>query len=166
MQRVLVVGNGGSGKSWLASRLGSVLGVPVHRLDEAVFEPDWTRRGSGERAAIEAAWTAGPAWVIDDNGLATLPVRLEHAECVVVLDTPVWRCLARILRRRLRRREPARPGVAGAERLRPRYLLYVATYPWRMRPRVLDALRGFDGEIVLFGDQAEVEDFLARRPPR
>ncbi len=40
--RIVIVGSGGSGKSWLATRLAQQLAVPVHHLDALYYDKAWT----------------------------------------------------------------------------------------------------------------------------
>lgn len=41
MQRVVIVGSGGSGKTHVARRLAALLRVPVVHLDAEYYDPDW-----------------------------------------------------------------------------------------------------------------------------
>ena len=47
---------------------------------------------------------AGSEWVLDGDYASTYDERLPLADTVVVLETPRWRCRARVLVRRVRRR--------------------------------------------------------------
>ena len=42
MQRLVVVGTSGSGKTTVAGQLALILGVPHIELDSLHWEPDWT----------------------------------------------------------------------------------------------------------------------------
>jgi adenylate kinase family enzyme len=41
MQRVLVLGSSGSGKSTFARKLGEITGLPVVHIDQLFWEPGW-----------------------------------------------------------------------------------------------------------------------------
>lgn len=108
-RRVLIAGNGGSGKTTLAKRLGPLLGLPVHELDALYYGPDLrmtpTFPGAIERIA------AGAAWLFDSQGPpadseAPPEVRdllWSRADTLIWLDYPrrvvVWRAVRRSLRR-------------------------------------------------------------------
>jgi len=162
LRRVLILGNGGSGKSRLAERLGPALGAPVHQVDAAAVDDAWRPIPVDRRRATEAAWADADAWIIEGNGLVTLPVRTRRADTIVVLDVATARCVARVVVRRLRRRGPARPHVPGAERLRARYLLHVARFRRRVLPDLLAAARAADADVIVLRTQDEVDRFLAR----
>ena len=103
MDRIAIVGCGGSGKSCLARSLGSLLGVmPVH-LDGLYYDQNWRPLDKEQFAALQRDLVAAPRWIIDGNYNETLALRLERAETVVFLDTPWWLCASRAFVRGLRK---------------------------------------------------------------
>ncbi len=107
MNRVLVLGRGGAGKSTLARRIGSLTGLPVHELDEHFWQ-------QGLLPLEPTAWedrqqqlAAGRAWVLDgDLGpYDVLVARLRRADTVVLLDYGFVTCAWRAARRGRERRE-------------------------------------------------------------
>jgi hypothetical protein len=112
VQRILVVGMSGAGKTTLASRLGRLLDLPFHELDALAFGPGWSADpGYGDAVARIAA---GPAWVVDSWALPAARQPLwAAADAVVWLDYPARVVLPRVLRRsvlRTARREPVFGG--------------------------------------------------------
>ncbi|HEY9473259.1 MAG TPA: hypothetical protein VIS06_05325 [Mycobacteriales bacterium] len=109
MRRVSVVGNSGSGKSWLARRLAERLGVPYLELDAVYHQPGWVPLPDDELRAAVGRFTAGPGWVVDGNYSAVREDMVwPRADTVVWLDLPrrvvfrqvVGRTLARATTRR------------------------------------------------------------------
>ena len=101
MQKIVILGRGGAGKSTLAARLGAALDLPVIELDKHFWAADLTPTPKDRWADIQRRLTSGPRWVIDgDLGpYDVLDVRLRAADTVIVLDFPLWRCAWRALRR-------------------------------------------------------------------
>jgi adenylate kinase family enzyme len=101
MNRVVILGRGGAGKSTLASRLGAATGLPVFELDKYFWPEDLTAIPKDRWAMIQRRLVSEPAWILDgDLGpYDVLEVRLAAADTVIVLDFPVWRCAWRALRR-------------------------------------------------------------------
>lgn len=102
MDRIAIVGCGGSGKSHLARELGQLLGItPVH-LDGVYYDRDWHPLDQEHFAARQRDLVSAPQWIIDGNYASTLPIRLGAADTVVFLDFPARTCLLGIAGRRFR----------------------------------------------------------------
>ena len=153
---MLVYGVTGSGKSTAATRLGALLGLQVHLVDEEVgWLPGWVQRSTEDQRAIAARLVARDAWVLDSAYGAWLDLVLARAEVVVALDYPRWLSLARLVRRtalRWARRTPTCNG--NVESLREILskdsilLWHVRSYP-RKRARARDWESRPDGIPVL-----------------
>lgn len=165
MQRVLVIGAGGAGKSTFAARLGQRTGLPVIHLDREYWQPGWIEPSREAWKATVAQLIAGERWILDGNFGGSMDVRLQACDTVVVLDMRRLTCMRRVLMRRLRHRGSARPDMTPGcnEKLSLDFLWWIWTYPARRRPAVLQrlqALRSDQAAVVLRSD-AEVERFLA-----
>lgn len=105
MNRIVVIGTSGSGKSTVARRLGEKLEFPVLELDSVYHQPGWTPLPNDELRARVADFALQPSWVIDGNytseGVKDLvwPV----ADTLVWLDPPKSVVMRRITVRTLRR---------------------------------------------------------------
>lgn len=163
MQRVLVIGSGGSGKTTVARSLAERLGLPLTHLDAHYWRPGWRPAPADEWKAEVARLIARPRWVIDGNYGGTLDMRLEASDTVVFLDLPRRVCLWRILRRNLHYRGRTRPDVAPGcpEKLTWEFVKWVWTYPNSRRPRILERLgRLRDARVVVLSSQNAVDQFL------
>jgi len=167
MQRVLVIGSGGSGKSTLSKRLGAVLGLPVIHLDTLYWSPGWIEPDKAEWAQTVRSVIDQEAWVLDGNYSGTLPQRIEACDTVVFLDVSRLICLWRVLKRLARYHGRARPDLpAGCpERLDVAFLLWIWNYPNRSRRKVLALLERYrtTKNVVHLRTRNEVERF-ARAP--
>lgn len=168
MQRVLVVGAGGAGKSTFAVRLGQRTGLPVIHLDRLYWQPGWVEPGRAAWEATVARLVGAERWILDGNFGSTLERRIDACDTVVFLDVPRLLCLWRVLRRRLKHPAQARADMAPGchERLSLDFLWWVWTYPTRRRPLLLRRLRALRPEqtaVVLHSD-AEIARFLESLP--
>ena len=60
-----LIGLPGSGKSTFASKLGKILGIPVHHLDRHMFEPNGKKRDKQEFIAIQKAMLDEDVWIVE-----------------------------------------------------------------------------------------------------
>ncbi|HZT67553.1 MAG TPA: AAA family ATPase [Acidimicrobiales bacterium] len=103
MRRVSVVGNAGSGKTTLARRLASALGVPLIELDAIHHLPNWEPIDPARFQAIVEEMTAADGWVIDGNYRVVVsdgPV-WARADTVVWLDPPRRTVMRQVIQRSL-----------------------------------------------------------------
>lgn len=163
MQRVAVIGCGGSGKTTLANELAARLGVPVIHIDSHYWQfRDGQRVESTpeEWATCHRELIARPAWVMDGMKLGLLRERLVRADTVVYLDPPTRSCLLGIFRRRVRYRGQLRPDLGVYDRINREFLSWVWSFRRRQRPGLLEVLTDFDGRVVVIRRRGDVRRFL------
>jgi adenylate kinase family enzyme len=109
MDRVAVVGNSGTGKTFLARQLAQRLQVPCIELDSIFHQPGWTELDLQEFRQRVGVLVAEPRWVIDGNYMQVRDLVWARADRVVWLDLPrrivmrriTWRTVSRALTRRV-----------------------------------------------------------------
>lgn len=101
MQRVVILGRCGAGKSTLARQLGAVTGLPVLELDKHFWQAGLLPLSPEARRERQLHLAGQPEWVMDgDLGPHdVLEARLGHADTVIVLDYPLAVCAWRAVRR-------------------------------------------------------------------
>ncbi len=80
MDRIAIIGCGGSGKSHLARSLGVVLGITPAHLDGLYYDRNWKPLDKEEFAALQQDLVAEPRWIIDGNYASSLPVLARLVE--------------------------------------------------------------------------------------
>jgi adenylate kinase family enzyme len=168
MHRVLVIGSGGAGKTTFARRLAGVTGLPLVHLDGLFWRGGWQPTPDEEWDRVIAALIARDAWILDGNYGRTLRVRLAACDTVIFLDVAPWRCLWRVVRRRLRHGGQSRSELpAGCpDRLSWEFVSWIWTYRRRRRPEIRRALASVADRVrvvVLHGDR-DARAFLASLP--
>jgi adenylate kinase family enzyme len=98
MQRVLVAGNTGAGKTTTGRILAGKLGVPFHEVDELAFRPGW--RANPAYPDLVTRLAEEPAWVLDTWGESRIRAGLwQRADTVIWLDYPLSVIVPRLFRR-------------------------------------------------------------------
>lgn len=149
MQRVVVLGRGGAGKSAMARRLAASTGLPLIELDKVFWTPDLRPTPPDRWRAVQANLAAEDRWIMDgDLGpYDQLDVRLAAADTVIVLDLPILLCAWRAVRR-------------GRERAD--FWLWMIRWRRRSRPAILGAVAQVapSARLAVLRSPREVERFL------
>ena len=151
MQRVVIFGRGGSGKTVLSNQLGLRTGLPVVELDKVYWDKNLSVLSDEEWIHRQSQIVTGDGWILDgDLGPydVTRP-RLERADTVVILDTHVNRCLVRALRRGARRRD---------------FWMWMLTWKRVHRPRIIEEVRQYapSAHLVVLKSPRESSRWLER----
>lgn len=116
MNRVVVVGNSGSGKTTVARRLSRFLNAPLLEMDSVFHRYGWADDAPDDFLPTLDDFSRADRWVIDGNYTShgVRDVVWPRADTFVWLDLPRRTAVSRVLRRTLRRvltREPLWGGV-------------------------------------------------------
>ncbi len=164
MQRVIVIGSGGAGKSNFSTRLSRATGLPVIHLDTLYWKPGWVESGQPEWTETVARLCAAERWVMDGNYGGTLGMRMAACDTVVFLDMPRWLCLWRAMKRYVQYRGRARPDMTTGcpEQLSFAFLRWIWRYPRERRPKILAmlAILRVEQRAVVLQSEAAVNRFL------
>lgn len=158
MNRALVIGCPGSGKSTFARRLRDKTGLPLFYLDQIYWRADRTTvdRETFDRQLKDIL--TRNRWIIDGNYLRTLPLRLLYCDTVFFLDYPVELCLKGIEARRGKAREDM-PWIETTPD--PVFESFVTSFEADVRPLVEQALSAVSGVAVhRFFSRKDAEKYL------
>lgn len=169
MQRVVVLGPGGAGKTEVANAISQRTGLPVVHLDRIFWRENWAPAPRGEaRRELDAA-IAGDRWILDGNFLDAGDSRFERADTVVFLDLPRRTCFRRVLWRLVRDRRRGRADLPKGSRegFDPDFLRWIWRYPHVDRPRVLALLAELEDRVDVrrLRSPREVRAYLAALAP-
>ena len=165
MNRVMVVGNAGAGKSTFARRLGGKFALPVLHLDSHFWRPGWEIPEPVAWRQHLAALAASPAWVMDGNYINTFDIRMPRADSLVWLDHPRGICMSCVLTRTIMGHGRTRSDLAEGcpDRFDIAFLRYVWGFPVKQRPRIAAGIAQFGGHlrVIRLGCDRDAENFLA-----
>lgn len=98
-KKYAVIGPPGSGKSTFATKLGRLLGIPVHHLDRHMFEPDGRKRDKQEFINIQRAILEEEAWIIEGCSFSTFEMRFAKADVLIYFHFSRLICIWRLFKR-------------------------------------------------------------------
>ncbi|MBQ8541299.1 MAG: AAA family ATPase [Clostridia bacterium] len=99
MQKILVIGSPGSGKSTFSKILSEKLNIPLVHLDRLWWKDGWVERSREEFDMLLKKELENECWIIDGNYQRTLELRLKYADTVIFFDYNRFLCLWRVLKR-------------------------------------------------------------------
>jgi adenylate kinase family enzyme len=150
MQRVVILGRGGAGKSTFARSLGETTGLPVIELDQHFWQPGLVPTPRERWIEIQRKLSAQDRWIMDgDLGrYDVLSVRLQAADTVLVLDFGVLLCAIRAISR---------------SRERAEFWWWLVSWRWRERPKITKAIaeHATQADVRIFFSPDELDLFLS-----
>lgn len=143
MQRVMIIGGSGSGKSTFAIKLGEQTGLPVIHIDRIYWKPGWVERERDEVEKLIRQATSAESWIFEGNHSKSFEERLQRADTLIFLDVPTWLRFWRVISRTLRHYGKSRPDMGSQcpERFDLEFLKFVLDFEKRgSRKRMLSLL--------------------------
>ena len=166
MERILIIGCGGAGKSTLAKKLGEKTGLPVVHLDQIYWSPgNWQHLEKDEFDALLTQELQKPRWILDGNFNRTFELRLERCDTVIFLDFNRFTCLFGWLKRVITNWGVARVDMAPG--CNEWFDLEFAKWIWNFnklnRNRYIKLLNESDGKSVyILRNRRQVRKFLTQ----
>jgi adenylate kinase family enzyme len=167
VQRVLVIGPCGAGKSTLSVELAHKLGLPIFHMDQLNWQPGWVESSKDEIRQKLARIIRTGRWLIDGTYCGTLGERLVHADTVIYLDYPIRLCVARLLRRIWTYRGRTRPDMTEGcpERFDLEFLIYLLRWNSGPRVRTEARLKGHEDKIIRLRSPDELQRWMDSLSP-
>ena len=165
MERIIIIGCGGAGKSTLARQLGEKLDIPVVHLDKLFWKPGWAQVTQEEFDILHTQELAKEKWIMDGNFNRTMPERIVRCDTVIYLDFSRFACLLGVLKRVLTTYGTVRPdmGEGCPERIDFEFLKWVWNYNKDKRERNYRLLNEAEhAETIVLKNRRAVRKFLAQ----
>ena len=159
MNKVIVIGCPGSGKSTFSRKLSNILGILVYHLDVLFWNKDKTN--VGREVLIERLLDVfnKDAWIIDGNYGSTMELRIEKCDTIVFLDYPVEVCIEGVKNRQGKLRSDM--PYATTEEDDKDFIEFIKNYNEQSRPKVIKLLEKYSQKnIIVFKNRKEADNFL------
>ena len=169
MQKILVIGIPGAGKSTFSIRLGQLLQLPVIHLDYHYWNPGWIETDSDKWREKVTALVTGEKWIIDGNYGSTFDIRMPECDSIFFFDFPTRLCLWRALKRSTLHRKRVRPDMAPGcpERIDFEFYKWIWNFRKDNRPHIFKMLERYAAgkNVTTFRKPSEAALFFEQFEP-
>ena len=160
MNKIIVIGCPGSGKSTFSKELHNRTGIPLFHLDMMFWNTDKT---TVEKSVFRKRLfniLKLDKWIIDGNYQSTMESRLRECDTVFFLDYSLETCLEGVRSRRGKARTDM-PWIEEENEEDTEFIEFIKNYRLESRPIVLALLRQYEHKkIYIFKERSEAEEFL------
>ncbi len=160
MEKVIIIGCPGSGKSTFGRKLKQITGLPLYHLDMMFWNVD--RTTVSKEIFIERLRKAmsNSKWIIDGNYSSTMEMRIKECDTVFFLDYPTNVCVEGIeLRKGKPRSDMPWINDDGTDK---DFIAFVKNYNLESRPKVINLLERYSTKnIIVFKSRTESEEYLS-----
>ena len=160
MNKIIVIGCPGSGKSTFSIELGNKTNIPLFHLDMMYWNADKTTVGKQVFLDRLCEVLNEDNWIIDGNYISTMESRLSVCDTVFWLDYPLEICLEGI-KNRMGKERPDMPWVETEED--EEFIDFIKKFNEEQRPIILKLLEKYsDKNIVVFKSREEADSYLKK----
>ncbi len=157
MEKVLIIGCPGAGKSTFARKLALKTGLPLFYLDMIWHKADRTTMAPDDFDEVIEKIMSDGRWIIDGNYMRTMSMRLAKADTVFFFDLPVEVCLAGAIER-LGKDRVDMPWTDND--LDDDFRQWILNFPTYQLPVIELLLSHYRGTIFRFTTREEADAFI------
>ena len=159
MNKAIIIGCPGSGKTTFAEKLKDCTGLPLYYLDAIWHKPDKTHISREEFDERITEIFSAPKWIIDGNYKRTIEVRLIECDTVFLFDLPTEVCLQGATERIGKGRYDL-PWIETE--LDPEFKRFIEEFPANTLPYIYELIDKYkcEKQVIIFKSRKEADDFI------
>lgn len=159
MEKVIIIGCPGSGKTTFAEKLQKCTGLPLYYLDAIWHKPDKTHISRDDFDDRIQEIFATSQWIIDGNYNRTIEMRLKECDTVFLFDLPTEACIQGARDRVGKGRYDLPWMETGVD---PIFEEFIKEFSSKSLPKIYSLLDKYKAEknVVIFKSREETDEFL------
>ena len=159
MNKAIVIGCPGSGKTTFAEKLQKCTGLPLYYLDAIWHKPDKTHIPREEFDQRITEIFSEEKWIIDGNNKRTIEMRIKECDTVFIFDLPTEVCLRGVTERIGKERYDL-PWLETE--IDPEFRQFIEEFPKDTMPYIYELIEKYKDEkrIIIFKSREESDEYL------
>lgn len=160
MEKIIVIGCPGSGKSTFSAALNKITGIPLIHLDMLYWNKDKTTVEKAVFMERLSKVLQTQSFIIDGNYASTMELRIIKSDTVIFLDYPKEVCLQGVAERMGKPRSDM-PWVETE--IDKEFIEFIKKYNEQCKPQVEMLLEKYSNKkIIILKSRAEADLFLSK----
>jgi len=162
-RKISIIGPCGSGKSFLAQKLGEILNLPVHHLDSYYHKPNGERETSEFITNKVKEIIRTEKWIIDGTYNKTLADRFLHSDIVIYLDFEQDFCVKSVKERHTKTERLGVPEYFAPTDESLNYMIsfHIAEkHPKIKTEFIIPLVEKYKDKVLTFITRKQVNDFI------
>ena len=159
MNKVIIIGCPGSGKSTFSKALHEKTGLPLYHLDMLYWNSDRTTVSKELFRERLQKVIEENQWIIDGNYGSTIEMRMIQCDTVILFDLPTEVCLQGVTERIGKERYDL-PWLETE--LDPEFRQFIEDFPKDTLPYIYELIEKYKDEkrIIIFKSREESDEYL------
>lgn len=163
MNKIIVIGCPGSGKSTLTFKLEKLLCFNTLHLDK-IYHIDNDKHISREELVrqVNEFANANQQWIIDGNYISTVEQRIKLADTVILLDIDTETCINNAISRSKKEKTADMADGFDNSKLNNDFLNFITKFKEDSLPKILELFEKYKTEknIIVLKSYEEIDNFL------
>lgn len=161
MDKAIVIGCPGSGKTTFSEKLAECTGIPLYCLDAIWHKPDKTHISREDFDKHISEIFSDPQWIIDGNYKRTIEMRLKECDTVFLFDLPTDVCIQGATARIGKERYDL-PWIETE--LDPEFRKFIEDFSEDTLPYIYELIDKYknDKEVIIFKIRKQADEFLMK----
>lgn len=161
MQKILVLGSYGAGKTKFSNDLSLLLKIPVFHLDRYYWLSGWKSPNLDDWITINTKLIMEQNWILDGNYLKTLDIRINEADLIIYLEVNRWLSFYRVTRRTLLNLGKNRADLPDGckDKISLRFFLSVLFFNDKIKPLIFKKIEKNQAQRKLIVYHSDAKSF-------